>query len=177
MHVKFCCCCYLCTIHSDDQHLSTLVLVELSLVVVFGVVVLVDVVVGLEAWWSVLNIYQKEIDILSDWSQTRLAGMDLAKSSIDWNSSSERSTAIDQYDSLGRRRCDSLLALASIRDGVTDLGKTQIPRLINQEMRMVAPWTPCFSAILTMVGSSRSFCPSVPPRGEYAWGRMSFFSR
>jgi hypothetical protein len=32
-----------------NQHLSTLVLVELSLVVVLGVVVLVDVVVGLEA--------------------------------------------------------------------------------------------------------------------------------
>jgi hypothetical protein len=65
--------------------------------------------------------------------------MDLAKSSIDWNSSSERSTAVDQYYILEDNKCDVLLALASIRDGVTDLGKTQIPRLINQEMRMVAP--------------------------------------
>jgi hypothetical protein len=79
-----------------NQHLSTLVLVELSLVVVLGVVVLVDVVVGLEAWLSVLNHLVEMGDILSDWSQTRLAGMDLAKSSIDLNSSSERSTAVDQ---------------------------------------------------------------------------------
>ena len=76
---------------------------------------------------------------LVDWSQTRLAGIDLAKSSIDLNSSSERSTAIDQYLPGGKVETDVLLALASIRDGVTDLGKTQIPRLINQEIKMVAP--------------------------------------
>jgi hypothetical protein len=103
------------------------------------VVVLVDIVVRLEAWLSVLIMQRKKGDVLSDWSQTRLAGMDLAKSSIDWNSSSERSTAVGQYDILEDYKCDVLLALASIRDGVTDLGKTQIPRLINQEMRMVAP--------------------------------------
>jgi hypothetical protein len=81
-----------------NQHLSTLVLVELSLVVVLGVVVLVDVVTG-----KVLGVITRTSERtysgskLVDWSQTRLAGMDLAKSSIDLNSSSERSTAVDKY--------------------------------------------------------------------------------
>lgn len=70
-----------------------LVLVELGFVVVLGVVVLVDVVVWLETCLSATCMIVVRGHILSDWSQTRLAGMDLAKSSIDWNSSSERSTA------------------------------------------------------------------------------------
>jgi len=80
--------------------LQCLILVELSSIVVFRMRILVDIVVGLEAWLSVLNIIQMKRNALSDWSQTRLAGMDLAKSSIDWNSSSERSTAVGQNDIL-----------------------------------------------------------------------------
>jgi hypothetical protein len=81
---------------------SHLVLVELDLVVVFRVVVLVDIVAG----YVSIELYTKEKlgktysgSKLSDWSQTRLAGMDLANSSIDWNSSSERSTAKGQHSS------------------------------------------------------------------------------
>jgi hypothetical protein len=122
----------------------TLVLVELSLVVVLWVVVLVDIVPAKIMSAAIARKFTKKTHSgskLVDWSQTRLAGIDLAKSSIDLNSSSERSTANHQYTippSLVKWG-NLLLALASIRDGVTDLGKTQIPRLINQEMRMVAP--------------------------------------
>lgn len=65
--------------------------------------------------------------------------------------------------------------LASIRDAVTLLGTGQIPLFNNQLRRIVAPWTLYFSAMEVITLFSRKWEPAVPPRGEYAWGTMSFF--
>lgn len=51
--------------------------------------------------------------------------------------------------------------LDSIRAGVTDLGRTTMPRLTPYEMRAVAGETLCFSAILISAGSFASGEPGV----------------
>ena len=50
---------------------------------------------------------------------------------------------------------DVLFKLVSIREGVTLLGNTTIPRLINHEIKIVAPCTPCLSAIFLTFSFSR----------------------
>lgn len=48
---------------------------------------------------------------------------------------------------------DTTFRLDSIRDGVTDLGRTTVPLLTAQEMRMVATDSLCLSAIFFNSGS------------------------
>ncbi len=81
---------------------------------------------------------------------------------MELKSSSDRSTAASSQHiqlaySLPR---DSLWKLASIREGVTDLGRGQMPRLRSHERRTAAPWTLCFSAIFLTTSFSRRAWPS-----------------
>lgn len=152
-----------CLLPCTRTQLPPLVLLgELSLVAELGVLLLVDVVLGVVEGSLVA-------DPLGGLALGQL--LDLLKLGV----GQVNGCASAVPSARGSSRLDVLLKLASIREGVTDLGSGTMPRLRSQLRRMLGPATLCASAIFLTIWFSRRSVPAVPPRGEYAHGRMSFF--
>lgn len=66
--------------------------------------------------------------------------------------------------------------LDSIRDGVTDFGRTTMPRPMAYEMRTVAGEALCFSAILIRTGSLDSGEPAVSIGRQHEPSRQTYQS-